>query len=171
MTLNLRRANVLFNISLLHLMNHIKFSFMKTNYFIIAALTFASVAAFAQKKEKDKVLANKTYTIEFTDKNAKKPKPVADEISFKSEKLTSKFMTTEYKFTPCPYNVSVDSTVSPKVITFDAESKNQGGDMVKWQGTITGESVEGTAVITNKKGKTANEYSFTGELKAKPGKK
>ena len=136
----------------------------------IVLLSFITNAN-AQKKEKDKVLANKVYTIEFTDKGAKKPKPIADEISFKSEKLNSKFMTTENKLPAGPYTVSVDSSASPKTITFQSESKNADGEELKWDGTITDEAIEGTAVVTNKKGKTVHDYSFTGTLKAKPGKK
>ena len=136
----------------------------------IVLLSFITNAN-AQKKEKDKVLANKVYTIEFTDKGAKKPKPIADEISFKSEKLNSKFMTTENKLPAGPYTVSVESSASPKTITFQSESKNVDGEELKWDGTITDEAIEGTAVVTNKKGKTVHDYSFTGTLKAKPGKK
>src|ERR1051326_1961689 len=63
---------------------------MKTKILIFCLLVSSSL--FAQKKEKDKVLVNKTYTVEFTETGAKKPKPVSDEISFKSNKLNSKFM-------------------------------------------------------------------------------
>ena len=127
--------------------------------------------ANAQKKEKDKVLVNKIFTIEFTDKGAKKPKPIADEISFKGEKLNSKFMMAENNLTAGPYTVTVDSSASPKTITFQSESKNGDDEVLKWDGTITDEAIEGTAIITNKKGKTVHDYSFTGTLKAKPGKK
>jgi len=136
----------------------------------IAVLVACSTNAVAQKKEKDKVLANKIYTVEFTDKGAKKPKPVSDEISFKTEKLNSKFMTTENKIPAGPYTVSVDSTASPVGITFQSESKNGDGEELKWEGTVTDEAIEGTAVIS-KKGKVKKEYSFSGTLKAKPGKK
>ncbi|MBI3500293.1 MAG: hypothetical protein HY063_00715 [Bacteroidetes bacterium] len=149
---------------------------MKTKILIVAALAFASIASFAQKKEaapkkeKDKVLVNKVFTVEFTETSAKKPKPIADEISFKGEKLNSKFMTSENKLPAAAYTVSVDSSSSSKDATFQSSSKNPDGDEVKWDGTVSGESIEGTAVITTKKGKTI-EYSFTGNLKAKPGKK
>ena len=142
---------------------------MKTKILILCMLT-ASSTIFAQKKEKDKVLANKTYTIEFTETNAKKPKPISDEISFKSEKLNSKFMTTENHFPAAAYTVSVDSTSDPKTITFTSQGNNTDKEMIKWDGTISGEDIEGTATITTKKGKET-QYSLTGNLKAKPGKK
>lgn len=144
---------------------------MKTTIIISVILSFLSINALAQKKEKDKILANKTYTVDITENNVKKAKTVADEISFKSEKLNSKFMMTENKIQAAPYVVSVDSSSTPPVITFSSEGKNPDGDIVKWDGTVTGEDIEGTAVITNKKGKTVADYSFTGTLKAKPGKK
>ena len=142
---------------------------MKTKFLLLSMLTASSIL-FAQKKEKDKVLANKTYTIEFTETNAKKPKPISDEISFKSEKLNSKFMTTENHFPAAAYTVSVESTSDPKTITFTSQGNNNDKEMIKWDGTISGEDIEGTATITTKKGKET-QYSFTGNLKAKPGKK
>jgi hypothetical protein len=144
---------------------------MKTTLIVTLAFTFLGTGAMAQKKEKDKVLVNKTYTVEITENNVKKAKTEADEISFKGEKLSSKFMTAQNKIPAAAYTVSVDSTSDPKTITFSSEGKNPDGDIVKWDGTVTGEDIEGTAVITNKKGKTIHDYSFTGALKAKPGKK
>ena len=137
--------------------------------FVLSALSLNQV--MAQKKEKDKVLVNKTYTVEITENNVKKAKTEADEISFKGEKLNSKFMMTANKIPAGAYTVSVDSTSDPVSITFSSESKNPDGDILKWDGTVTGDEIEGTAVITNKKGKTVHDYSFTGALKPKPGKK
>ncbi len=148
---------------------------MKTKklFQLLVVFTFflASANLFGQKKEKDKVLVNKTYTVEITETSAKKPKVINDEISFKAEKLNSKFMTAENAIPAALYTVSVDSTSDPKAITFQSEGKTADGLVVKWDGTVTGEAIDGTAVITNKKGKTVHEYSFTGTLKAKPGKK
>jgi hypothetical protein len=64
----------------------------------------------------------------------------------------------------------VDSSASPKTITFQSLGKNPDEEEIKWDGTITDDAVEGTVVIT-KKGKTKKEYSFSGTLKEKPGKK
>ena len=80
-------------------------------------------------------------------------------------------MMAENKLPAGPYTVTVDSSASPKTITFQSESKNGDDEVLKWDGTITDEAIEGTAIITNKKGKTVHDYSFTGTLKAKPGKK
>ena len=143
----------------------------KTKIFTLVIALLTVNALLAQKKQKDKVLNNKIYVVEFTETTAKKPKPVEDEISFKVEKLSSKFINLEKKLPPGPYLVEVDSSASPKAIHFTSESKSQDGEVVKWEGTIVEEAIEGTAVITNKKGKTTAEYSFIGNIKPKPGKK
>ncbi|MBI4947110.1 MAG: hypothetical protein HY840_12000 [Bacteroidetes bacterium] len=148
---------------------------MKTTILSLSALTIAFFSvhanAFAQKKEKDKVLANKVYTIDLTETGSKKtPKPESDEISFKGDKLNSKFMSSEYKFSGATYTVSVDSSSESKEITFECLSKNPDGEELKWDVTITDDAIEGTAVIS-KKGKTKKEYSFSGTQKVKPGKK
>ena len=145
---------------------------MKTTIltFTLLFATVFSTTVFAQKKEKDKVLANKTYMVDFTETNAKKPKPISDEISFKGEKLNSKFMSQEQHFPAAAYTVSVDSSSSTKTITFESASKNPAKEEVKWQGEISDDAIEGTATITTKKGKEI-QYTFSGNLKPKPGKK
>lgn len=148
---------------------------MKTTILSLSVLTIAFFAvrenAFAQKKEKDKFLVNKIYTVDLTETGGKKtPKPESDEITFKNDKLNSKFMSAENKFSAAAYTVTVDSTASPKTITFQSLGKNPDGEELKWDGTVTDDNIEGTAVIS-KKGKTKKEYSFTGTLKEKPGKK
>ncbi len=144
---------------------------MKIKIILIGMLAAVSINLFAQKKEKDKVLVNKIYTIELTETGGKKAgKPVSDEISFKDDKLKSKFMASENKFPASAYTVSVDSASNPKTITFQSDSKNPDGEELKCNGTITDEAIAGTAVIS-KKGKTKKEYSFSGNLKGKPVKK
>lgn len=144
---------------------------MKIKIIFIGILAAVSINLFAQKKEKDKVLANKIYTIELTETGGKKAgKPVSDEISFKGDKLNSKFMASENKFPASAYTVSVDSASNPKTITFQSDSKNPDGEELKLNGTITDDAIEGTAVVS-KKGKTKKEYSFSGDLKAKQQKK
>ena len=139
----------------------------------MALLSFitAGTNAFAQKKGKDKILVNKTYTVEITETTGKKVgKTDNDEISFKSEKLNSKWMTTNNHFPAALYTVSVDSSSTPPSFTFTSEGKDQDGQDIKWEGSVTGDDIEGTAVIS-KKGKTKKEYAFTGALKPKPGAK
>ena len=135
---------------------------------ITLCFLITSNSIYAQKKPvADKLLGGKIYTIELTPQE-KKPKPESDEISFKSDKFTSKLMKTDNEFAPSAYTVTVDSSdAANKVITFETESKNSGEELLKWSGTIKGDEIEGTAVWTNKKGKTKKEYAFTGTLKGK----
>jgi len=139
--------------------------------FNTATLCFLTLSSgvYAQKKPApDKLLAGKIYTIELTAQGKKAGKPENDEISFKSDKFTSKLMKTDEKFAPAAYTAELDTTdAANKVITFTAESKNPSEELLNWTGTITGEDIEGTAVWTNKKGKTKKEYAFTGTLKGK----
>ena len=141
---------------------------------MLATAVFLSAAgnvALAQKKVKDKVLAGKIYTVEMAETTGKKVgKKDNDEISFKSEKLNSKFITTSVHFPAAPYIVTVDSTSTPPDITFTSEGKNTEGEDIKWEGVITGDDIEGTAVVS-KKGKVKREFSYTGTLKVKGKKK
>ena len=151
---------------------------MKTRILSIATLFVALFAmhtsTFAQKKEKrekDKILVNKVFTVEMVETtNQKVGKKDNDEISFKSDKLNSKFMTRENHFPPDFYTVSVDTSSKPPVFTFTCESKNTDGEDIKWEGTVTGDDIEGAATIS-KKGKTKREYSYTGSIKTKAGAK
>lgn len=139
---------------------------------VMTAFVFAFTEdTFSQKKTKDKVLAYRMFTVEMTETTAKKAgKTVSDEISFKSEKLNSKFINQENHFVPFLYTVSVDSSSSPAIITFTSEGKNPDGEEIKWDGTVTDKDIEG-AVVISKKGKTKKEYSFIGTQKEKPAKK
>lgn len=154
---------------------------MKTSILSLSVLTiafFVSFNSFAQKKEaapkkqKDKVLVNKTFNVNFSETGAKTPANVSDEISFKSGKLNSKFMTTQLHFPAGEYTiVSVDSTEKYVEITFSSESQNPEGETVKVDGNVTDDAIEGSAVITSKKGKKVGEYTFSGNEKEKKGAK
>lgn len=142
---------------------------MKNVFQKLAAITlcilFLSNTSYAQKV-KDKFLDNKTFTVELTIKDAKKPKPEADELNFKSGKFTSKMMKTESQFKPGDYTVTVDSSSSEKVITFECDIKNADDEVIHWTGTVTGDAIEGTATLS-KKEKVKKTYAFTGTLKTK----
>lgn len=147
---------------------------MKPQYLIsnLSAILFfiilTETISFAQKKEKDTVLANKIYTVEFTEHGGKnEAKPVSWDISFKSGRMNSTFMREiggVPTFLPAPYIVTVDSSSDIKMISFTAESSNSDKDILKWKGIISGIAIEGTALLGHE-GKTKREYSFTGSLK------
>ena len=139
---------------------------------LISCLFLIMEYGFAQQpapsKEKDKLLAGKTFKVELAEKNAKKKdKPYQDEISFKGDKMHSNYMKTEAKFLPAAYAISVDSTIENGAIAFISESKIPDGEALTWEGIIMPKgSIEGTAKLS-KKGKVKKEYSFTGALKNK----
>ena len=151
---------------------------MKTKFFFLAVIIFAGLTSFAQKKEKepkkekDKVLVNKVYSVYFNETGSKKPgKPIEDEIGFKGGKFNSKFITTELHFPAPAYTCTVDSSTSPIEITFECSAKNTDEDEMKIDGSVTEGAIEGTAVITSKKGKVKSQYAFSGDLKEKGPKK
>lgn len=139
------------------------------NILIVCFLTFSNNASAQKKSPPDKILGNKIYTIELTAQGGKKAaEPEADEISFKTDKLTSKIMKTDFEFEPASYTVSVDSsTADGPTISFEAEGKNSNDEILKWTGTVHGFDIEGTAVWSTKKGKVKKEYTFTGNQKGK----
>jgi len=125
----------------------------------------------AKKSPPDKLLAGKIFTIELTAQGKKAGDPEADEISFKSDKFTSNLMKKESQFKPSSYTASIDSSDTAKPVSFETEMTNPDEETLKWSGKITGEDIEGTATLTNKKGKVKKEYTFTGSLKGKKKKK
>lgn len=153
---------------------------MKTTLsLIIVALMFFSADLRGQAKVKDKTLANKVFKVEIKieDKHEDHlPKFKEDEITFKSGKLNSKFINKKHKFLPAAYTVTIDSSSAPmkygvrtfgqteKRIVFEATGKNPSGEQIKWEGTVTGEDIDGTVIISLK-GKVVKEYSFSGFLK------
>ena len=147
-----------------NLFNDRSYVFSKFTIVSFCFLLFSS-ASFSQKV-KDKFLEGKTFTTELVVKGAKKPKPEPDELSFKTGKFNSKMMKTESQYKPADYTVTVDSSSSEKTFTFECDSKNPDDEIMHWTGTISGESIEGTATLS-KKEKVKKEYTFTGTLKSK----
>lgn len=144
---------------------------MKTTIFITCCFLLLQANGFAQKKpatKKDMLLAGKTFTVELVEKDAKKKdKPQADEISFKGDKINSKFMIAELKIPASAYTATIDSTAGNGAIVFSSEGKNPDGDVLTWEGTtIPDGTIEGIVKLS-KKGKVKKEYSFTGTLKQK----
>lgn len=139
------------------------------SFLVFIFLLSLSNKAFAQKKEK--LLGEKIFDIELVEQGKKKNnEPVKDQILFRADKINSSYMMKEFVFTASAYTASVDSTSGKSIITFVSDSKNAEGDLLKWNGTVTGETMEGTAVITDKKGKGKVEYTFKGQQKKFRGK-
>jgi hypothetical protein len=142
-------------------------AFLNKTTLFLALFVMAYNYSFAQKKQHDKLLDNKTYIVDLTLQGGKKtPKPIPDELNFKTDKFKSKAMADESEFAAGAYTATIDTTEAVKVISFDAESKNPNDEILHWVGTVTGENIEGKATLI-KKGKTKKEYAFTGTLKTK----
>jgi uncharacterized protein YxeA len=135
---------------------------------LISAMPFALLAQAPKKGPLDK----KTYTIEITKDGKKKPMD-PDELKFEAGKVKCKSFV-DWGFTkPGEYTItSVDSSdASAKVYSWSATTVNDIKENMNWEGTITGEDIEGTAALVTAKGDTKYSYTFTGKLKGKPGKK
>ena len=114
----------------------------------------------------------KTYTIAITKEGKKKPWE-QDELKFNLGKFKSKFFT-EWGYTKATkYEATAtDSTATPpQNYTFTVETTNDEKEVMTWEGTITGEDIDGTAEIVNAKGEKKYSFTFEGKLKGKPGKK
>lgn len=133
---------------------------------IIVLLVFCCSGVFAQKRPpKDKLLDKKTFWTTVTLKAKKKMVSFDDEMSFRSGKMGSRKLQTEEGFIKGDYVVTETiEMVGDQVIKFQGINKNSKGLSLKWEGTIFGETIEGTAVAS-KKGKVKKEYFFVGELK------
>jgi hypothetical protein len=140
-------------------------------------LSTVTNSAYAQKKERDKLLDKKVFVVELKEKGGKRnQEPIQEEVSFKGGKFTPKFMNSEYRFGAIEYSIeAVDSSnKEEKTIDFRCEQKNDKGELLTWEGTIyvTKEetTIEGFVILANK-GKKKKEWDFTGTIKVKKGKR
>ena len=142
-------------------------NFLKKNaVFPSLLLIFFAVSSLAQNKKEGDALDNKTFNITLSIDGSKSSKSEDDVLSFKNGKLSSKLMG-KSDFNSGSYKITKDSLDADKdrVILFTSEMKTDAGDVLKWEGMITGESnIEGTSVWS-KGSKTKKSYSFIGSLK------
>ena len=138
---------------------------MKTifRYFIPVLICFPFFAN-AQLSENKNSLDGKTFSIKIqkTSGEIKGWNWDKDELSFENGKLKSKFMSEKEKFSPAEIILTPDSL--QKSMRFECLSENHPGiSQIIWDGTITGNKMEGTAEWNNAKGKRT--YTFTGSMK------
>ena len=113
------------------------------------------------------ILPDQIFTIKVTEKNAsgKTESMPMDELVMKANQISATF-SVKNGFTLVPYTVSQQGAPASHLLDFTAESSNSQKDVLKWSGTINGNSVTGKAQrIRN--GNPAGEYTFTGILKKK----
>ena len=144
---------------------------MKKNLILllVSALPFTLLAQTPQKGPFDGKIFEATVT-----KDGKKKPMDPDELKFAAGKYKSKNFSEEYKFKNAPYTVtSIDSTSTAgvKIYSWKCESANDLKDVATWEGTISGEDIDGTVDLVDVKGKKIFSCTFTGKLKGKPGKK
>lgn len=129
--------------------------------FVIVLLT-GTFYVQAQKSE----LEGRTFHIKLTlieGKGVQGSAWTEDEIIFTRGRLNPKYMGKHEQFPPAPCEIKVGEFSGKKVITFSAAHRNRGESDIKWEGTVTGNRIEGTAIWTNMHG--PRTYSFTGETK------
>jgi hypothetical protein len=137
---------------------------MKT--FVISTIIFLTGIFYTSSQAQSTILDGKTFHIKLTLVEGKKSAGLVwteDELSFSKGNLNSKFMSKREQFPSAHCEIKVDSTSVEKTISFSASHKNRGVSDIKWEGKVTGNKVEGTAVWTNMQG--PRTYSFTGTLK------
>jgi hypothetical protein len=138
------------------------------NRIALCCLAFVfTLSAFAQPKKKPTAIDGKTYVIEIY-KDGKDKKWNDDDIKFNTGKFKSAVFA-DWGFTSgAAYNLTtIDSTSQKKIYTFDCETKaSDKGEIMVWNGTITGDDIEGTCEV-QKNGKTTKSFTFTGSLKTK----
>lgn len=133
-------------------------------------ITVASVVS-AQRRPKDKILDRKVFVVlmEHQSSRKKKAEPFEEELTFKSNKLTSKhmrhpdtggFQQGEYVIT------EKQEMLDESIYLFQAINKNSKGMSLKWEGKVFGDQVEGKATVS-KNGKIKQEFIFSGEIKQK----
>lgn len=94
-----------------------------------------------------------------------------DDLKFNAGKFKSALFA-DWGFTKASkYQITVDSTSATKVYSWAVEAINDIKETMTWSGTITGEDIEGTTDLVNAKGETKYNFTFTGKLKGKAGKK
>ena len=140
--------------------------FRKIIFFFSSAAIFCFAFTASGQARKKNPLNGKTFVIELTpvDDERKGWQWKKDEISFFGGRLSSDVMTKKEEFPGAKFTFTSDSAAA-NVSTFHAEHKNMGDSEIIWNGTLSGDDIEGTAEWTNLQG-TFN-YSFTGMLKGK----
>jgi ribosomal protein L23 len=125
----------------------------------------------AQRRPKDKILDRKVFVVTMEHQTTKKKNltPFEEELTFRSNKLTSKhmrlsdaggFQSGEYVIT------EKEEMLDEMIYQFQAINKNAKGMSLKWAGRIFGDQIEGIATIS-KKGKVKREFGFAGAIKQK----
>ena len=137
---------------------------------IISLLLIAApLAVFSQPPVKGP-LDGKTFVVDLY-KEGKTKLYDHDDLKFTAGKFKS-VLFADWGFTKATkYQLTVDSTSAAKIYSWSVETVNDIQEKMTWSGTVSGEDIEGTSELVNKKGETKYNFTFTGKLKGKAGKK
>lgn len=137
---------------------------MKRNLLVL----FFCVFAFATRISAQEILLpDQVFTIKVTEKNAsgKIESIPADELILKANQISTNF-SIKNGFAVVPYSVTQQGAPNSFMLDFSAEATSGKKEVLKWTGTINGNSVQGKAQRFSN-GKPSGEYTFTGTLKKK----
>ena len=121
---------------------------------VLAAIFINTSPSLAATKG---ALDGKTFAVELKDEGADKPDP--DNLIFKDGTFRSTACD-EYGYNAAPYTADQKTTGT----NFTAETHNPKGAKIAWNGTVTGNKVEGKAVMTYASGEKSN-MTFHGTVK------
>ena len=127
--------------------------------------------SWGQRRPKDKILDRKVFVVTMEHQSDKKKKinPFDEDLTFRSNKLTSKHMRMSDAggFQPGEYVITEkEEILGEKIYHFQAINKNSKSMSLKWEGKIFGDQIEGKATVS-KKGKVKQEFQFAGSIKQK----
>ena len=147
---------------------------MLKKYFLFSFLNFSlfGFVSFAQAPKK-MPLDGQKFTTEIQEDGKKKPLD-PDDLSFASGKFKSPLFMDWGFAKPGKYEImGIDSTTTPntKIYSWGVDLVNEQEEKLSWSGTVSGEDIEGTIELINKKGATKKTFTFSGKLKKKPGQK
>jgi hypothetical protein len=145
-----------------------------THYFKAGILVLVLAASVAFKGEKDK-LHKRDFTIQLTE--AKKPKALQDEVSFKDGKVYCGDVLNEKNsdLSWMKYEIKVDSTYNDEgedkeYIEVLATKELERGEMFEMKCVVDNHEIEGSMRI-HKAGKDKKNWTFTGKEVPKKEKK
>jgi hypothetical protein len=135
----------------------------------VALIALSTTPAFAQaEKKKKSPFDGRVYALSIQEEKEgkKKPDPLREDLTFVPVCKAKCQMMMEAGFAQVDYEYETDSTTTPVSYKFTIEAKDADNTRFSWEGTISGDNIEGTAIL-RKKGKIQHSYNFTGTWKNK----
>ena len=144
-----------------------------TKRYLLSLLLLIPAASLLAQAPKKLPLDGKKFTAEIMEEGKKKPLD-PDDLSFNMGKFKSALFVDWGYNKGGKYEVTkIDSTTTEgvKIYSWVVDLTNEGDEKLAWSGTVSGEDIEGTIELINKKGQTKKNYNFSGKMKKKAGQK